>query len=307
MVICAIVAVLALGSEPVTRCLVHPITRRALLGTAFAFSLPCRAAARDDSIFGRLRNRYLLLRPGETTFEAAGMVDSNPINKQQTERGLTPRGRAQVQAAAEAIDARGIGSEVKIFFDNGARATQTADIVANRLQIPRKDVDPEFRWLEARGLGELDGTDLREASARMQALDALDIDNSAEPSDDGTPSDSINEVFSRMRNTISKIESSYSGGTFIIIGGDATVLSVFAAAACGADLREHARFQLQPGEFFDLAELQRQVRAGEFEERKVSPPSDEEVRQGRAQLREMGSRMFSDTAAGSCLCCSCVR
>ena len=88
---------------------------------------------------------------------------------------------------------------------------------------------------------------------------------------------------------------------------DATVLSVFAAAACGADLREHARFQLQPGEFFDLAELQRQVRAGEFEERKVSPPSDEEVRQGRAQLREMGSRMFSDTAAGSCLCCSCVR
>jgi hypothetical protein len=38
----------------------------------------------------------------------------------------------------------------------------------------------------------------------------------------------------------------------VIIAGDATPLSVFAAAACGLDLREHARFTLGPGEWFDL-------------------------------------------------------
>ena len=38
-----------------------------------------------DPLFGRLRNRYILMRPGETTFEAADIVDSNPINKQNSQ------------------------------------------------------------------------------------------------------------------------------------------------------------------------------------------------------------------------------
>ena len=55
-----------------------------------------------------------------------------------------------------------------------------------------------------------------------------------------------------MRNTIAKIENSYSGGDFVIVAGDATVLSVFAAAACKCELTEHAQFTLRPGEFFDV-------------------------------------------------------
>ena len=147
-----------------------------------------------DPLFSRLRNRYILFRPGECVFEAADIVDSNPINKQSEERGLTSKGREQVRHSVKALKAHGVTSPI-IFYDNGARATQTADIIAAALTIPRKDVEPEFRWLEARGLGALEGGSLQEACAILRKLDAEDIDNAAEPTDDGTPSDSVNEVF----------------------------------------------------------------------------------------------------------------
>ena len=143
----------------------------------------------------------------------------------------------------------------------------------------------------------------------MGAMDVLDIDNAPEPTDDGTPSDSVNEIFLRMRNTITKIENTYGGGDFIIVGGDSTVLSVFAAAACGVDLRNHARFELRPGEFFDLPDLQRQVKAGEYVPPEMIELSAEQVKRGRDYLDdEIGAaRLFSESAAGSCLCCACER
>ena len=65
-----------------------------------------------------------------------------------------------------------------------------------------------------------------------------------------------------MTNTITKIED--GGGGDHHIPGDSTVLSVFAAAACGVDLREHALQFVRPGEFYDLRELQKQWKAGTF-------------------------------------------
>jgi len=140
---------------------------------------------------------------------------------------------------------------------------------------------------------------LREASSKVRALDALDIDNAPEETDDGTPSDSVNEVFSRMRNTVAKIEVNFAGSDVIIVGGDATVLSIFAAAACAVDLREHSRFELPPGDFFDLNELILEVKEGKFTSKAVGAPTDEQIENGREALREFGPRIFSETEAGS--------
>ena len=43
---------------------------------------------------------------------------------------------------------------------------------------------------------------------------------------------SVNGRHSRRVIQIAKIENSYAGGDFVIVAGDASVLSVFAAAAC---------------------------------------------------------------------------
>ena len=81
---------------------------------------PSRArAASIDPFFERLHNRYILLRPGETTFEAADIVDSNPINKGSRERGLTGAGQAQVRRSVESLRERGVDAPT-VFYDNGA-------------------------------------------------------------------------------------------------------------------------------------------------------------------------------------------
>ena len=251
-----------------------------------------------DPSFLRLRNRYILFRPGETIFEAADLVDSNPINKGAEDRGLTAAGRSQVRRAAELLRERGVDAPI-IFYDNGARATQTADILGDALSIPRNRMEPEFRWLEARGYGAFEGGSLRDATSTMRALDARDVDNRPEESEDGTPSDSANDVFSRMRNTIAKIESTYGGGDVVIVPGDATVLSVFAAVAAGVDLRDHSRFELRPGTFYDLRALVRDVRAGTFEPLPLAERTEGEIARGRAAIRDIGPKLFSETEAGS--------
>ena len=134
---------------------------------------------------------------------------------------------------------------------------------------------------------------------KVLALDALDIDNRPDANEDGTPSDSVNDVFSRMRNTVAKIEANYAGGDFIIVGGDSSVLSIFAAAARAVDLREHSRFELPPGAFYDLQELVRDWRAGRFKSQELARPTDEEIEKGRAALRAFGPVIFADTEAGS--------
>ena len=116
------------AGAPSMRPALASVARRALLLHALPFATlywPSRGTAlTTDPLFERLRNRYILLRPGETTFEAAGMVDSNPINKGNSDRGLTSRGREQVRRSVEALQARGVDTGVTVFYDNGARATQ---------------------------------------------------------------------------------------------------------------------------------------------------------------------------------------
>ena len=282
------------------------LTRRALLHSlalplVLPLALPTALHAADfvDPLFGRLKCKYILFRPGETTFEAADIVDSNPINKQSSDRGLTPRGREQVQRSIDDLRARGFESVNAIYYDNGARASQTAEMIASAFDTPRAQVEPEFRWLEGRGWGALEGTELRAARAKLLALDALDILNTPEPTDDATPPDSVNDVFVRLRNCIGALENKYPGQEFLIVGGDANVLSIFAAAACGWDLREHGRFTLRPGEFFVLKELQEQVRNGSFVPMALNEPTARDIAEGRQALIDIGPKIFGETGAGS--------
>lgn len=65
------------------------------------------------------------------------------------------------------------------------------------------------------------------------------------------------------------------------------------------DLREHARFELRPGDFFDLDQLVRNYRAGNFREAEQVVPSEDDLAKGQEALREIGPKIFADTAAGS--------
>ena len=94
-------------------------------------------------------------------------MDSNPINKGIAERGLTDRGRAQVERSAQALKERGVSTPI-VFYDNGIGDSQTAVFISSVLSLPRDKMVPEFRWLEARGLGALDGTNYRKTLERVR-------------------------------------------------------------------------------------------------------------------------------------------
>eukprot|EP00962_Isochrysis_galbana_P021534 scaffold6354_cov126-Isochrysis_galbana.AAC.11 len=189
--------------------------------------------------FQGLSNRYVLLRPGETTYDAAGIIDTNPINKLDVARGLTDRGRAQVHEAARQLLERGIDAPV-VWYDSGARAAQTAEIVGDVLSVPRTRLVPEYSFLSARGMGALDRGNATLELQRVHAADALDTAWAPSAADDGTPSESIDDVFVRVRQAVSKIETQYSGEAVILVG-DSDVLSTITAAACGVELELHGR------------------------------------------------------------------
>jgi broad specificity phosphatase PhoE len=189
--------------------------------------------------FQGLGNRYVLLRPGETTYDAAGMLDTNPINKLDVARGLTDRGREQVHVAARRLLERGIDTPV-VWYDSGARAAQTAEILGEVLSVPRTRLVPEYSFLSARGMGALDRGNATLLLPRVRAADSETSGWAPEEAEDGTPSDSIEDVFVRVRQAVSKIETQFSGEAVILVG-DSEVLSTITAAACGVELEMHGR------------------------------------------------------------------
>lgn len=65
---------------------------------------------------------------------------------------------------------------------------------------------------------------------------------------DGTPNESVNDVFVRVRQAISVTEQQYTGQDVLLIAPDSDVLSVLQAAVLGTDLRQHARYSFRPGQ-----------------------------------------------------------
>lgn len=57
------------------------------------------------------------------------------------------------------------------------------------------------------------------------------------PTDDGTPNESVSDVFVRVTQLMSILETQYSGDTIIIVSPDSDNLTVLQAGLIGLDLR----------------------------------------------------------------------
>lgn len=57
------------------------------------------------------------------------------------------------------------------------------------------------------------------------------------PIDDGTPNESVADVFVRVTQLMSILETQYSGETIIIVSPDSDNLSILQAGLVGLDLR----------------------------------------------------------------------
>ena len=227
------------------------------LSSAVSSMAPTSAAARglvQLPLVAPLSNTYVLLRAGESLFEEKDEVRTNPVNKLSVDDGLTTRGKTQAEEAAATLTEMGIEDPI-IWYSTWAKASQTAEIVADRLIVGRDRRQPEYNFLDARGLGLFEGTSLSYAEKMVATMDELDANDKpplAQASigiDGGTPNKSVADMLGQIRQMISIIETSAeSVGVVVVVAPDSYALSVWQAAVAGVPLEGHEAFRMAPGE-----------------------------------------------------------
>lgn len=203
-----------------------------------------------------LTNTYFLMRACETISDRLGVCNSNPVNKLSIKmHGLTPAGIEQALRASKALVQEGVGSETWIWPSVTTSSFETAEIMAYNLNVRREQIVPEFSFLDARGVGELEGRNLAEVRQVITENDRIDSSWRPRPGEDGTPNDSSDDVFVRVRQLLSKLETQYFGENILILSPDSDPLSVLQAALMGKELTEHHKYEFQPGEVRYVQEL----------------------------------------------------
>lgn len=203
-----------------------------------------------------LTNVYYLMRACETVSDKLNVMNTNPVNKLSIKlHGLTRDGVEQALLASSALSNAGVGSDTWIWPSVTTSSLETAEILAYNLKVRREQIVPEYSFLDMRGVGVFEGGKAVEVHREIADHDRLDSNWRPAPTDDGTPNDSTEDVFVRVRQLLSKLETLYVGEKIIILSPDSDALSVLQAAIMGKELRQHHMFDYQPGEVRFVREL----------------------------------------------------
>ncbi|EEF52014.1 uncharacterized protein LOC8289019 [Ricinus communis] len=241
--------------------LIKSINRRHLLIAISISPLFVPVVANARGLFQmppfRLSNRYYLVRAGESEFESLGIINTNPVAKTSVDSGLSEKGKKQTaKAALELKRMRACDNGCWIWPSITQRAYQAAEIIAAVNGISRSYIVPEYSFLDARGLGAYEGKKL-EALSEVYESDIISPRNKPPPIDDGTPNESVSDVFVRVTQLMSILETQYSAETIVIVSPDSDNLTVLQAGLVGLDLRRHRDLSFGPGEvrFVDTSSI----------------------------------------------------
>jgi broad specificity phosphatase PhoE len=113
------------------------------------------------------------LRAGESVADAAGIGNSNPVNKQSQYAQLTPLGHKQIiHRVAPALAEMLQNTPAWIWPSINSCSYQTATLLAYSLGMGQSRVVPEYSFLDPRGLGALDGKSMANVVPLLREGDA---------------------------------------------------------------------------------------------------------------------------------------
>lgn len=188
------------------------------------------------------------MRAGESEYESLGIINTNPVAKTSVDNGLSEKGKKQIVRAAFELKAMGACEKgCWIWPSISQRAYQAAEIIASVNGVSRSYIVPEYSFLDARGLGAFEGKNL-ESVSEVYASDSISTTIKPPPIDDGTPNESVADVFVRVTQLMSILETQYSGDTVIIVSPDSDNLTILQAGLVGLELRRHRDLSFAPGE-----------------------------------------------------------
>lgn len=229
-------------------------TTLAGLGTAALVKPPPTAAALVQFPTTYLRNTYYLVRSGTSYSEERNLTATNPVWKQSGAASLTQAGRVMVvRETLPKLEALGACDEGCWLWPSMTQGSyQTAEALAEGLNLGRSRIVPEYSFLDKRGLGALEDLPLDRTRLQVAEGDAKDSKWRPLPNTDGTPNESMEDVLVRVRQLLSITETQYYGEVILIISPDSYNLSALQAAVLGIDLRSHLEYEMAPGEVRQL-------------------------------------------------------
>uniref|UniRef100_A0A7I4B4G4 Phosphoglycerate mutase-like protein n=1 Tax=Physcomitrium patens TaxID=3218 RepID=A0A7I4B4G4_PHYPA len=188
-----------------------------------------------------------VLNVGTPSAHASGLLQMPPVRL--VNRGLSEEGKKQTIQAAKSLRALGACDDsCWIWPSITQRAYQTAEIIAYVNNINRSRIVPEYSFLDARGLGAYEGKGLAEVNEVYDTIDAISANLRPPPFTDGTVNESVRDVFVRVTQLMSILETQYFNETIVIVAPDSDNLSVLEAGLTGLDLRRHRQLAYTPGE-----------------------------------------------------------
>lgn len=223
----------------------------------------------------KLNNNYFLVRAGESEAERDGYVDTNPVNKTSMSNGLSEQGKLQITRwAYPTLKELGVGDSAPwVWPSTNQGAYQTAEILGYLFGIGRERIVPEYSFLDARGLGIYDRLPPQEAAEKIHALDSLSHITRPPGTYTGTPNESVEDVYARVRQLLSVTETQYYGSNVVFVSPDSDNLSVMQAAVMGLKLTEHATLEFAPGEARSLELAKEKLVVGPMSFACKNPPS----------------------------------
>ncbi|MCD7468808.1 hypothetical protein HAX54_007301 [Datura stramonium] len=210
----------------------------------------------------RLTNRYFLVRAGESEYESLGVINTNPVAKTSVDNGLSEKGKKQtVRSAFDLKEMRACEENCWIWPSITQRAYQAAEIIAAVNGVNRRCSSPPPTHTMPLVV--------------VYESDSLSPNIKPPPIDDGTPNESVSDVFVRVTQLMSILETQYSEDTVIIVSPDSDNLTILQAGLTGLDLRRHRDLSFGPGEvrFVDASSIPAYKQPASTVYKCLNPPS----------------------------------
>ena len=150
-----------------------------------------------------MKNRYYLLRHGESKANAADLIVSDPKIGCE-DYGLTERGRAQV---LESVKGTVLNKNTVIVTSDFLRTKETAEICREALRVPSVIVEPGLR---ERYFGRFDGSSANHYNEiwAHDEKDSIHTPHGAE---------SPRHLVHRLKRTMERLESQNQGETILLV------------------------------------------------------------------------------------------
>ncbi|KAG7345740.1 hypothetical protein IV203_033271 [Nitzschia inconspicua] len=243
-----------------------------------------------------LKNKYHLIRAGTSELEQDGIYSTNPLFLTNRENQMHPKGNTLIKRALEKLPSNQLPTV--IYHSLAANGMDTGDLIARELKLGRDRLLPEFTYLDQRGIGLWDSSDMSIVKPALWALDELEAGPEgfgARPpaNEDGTPNETLHDQFIRLRQFISLQESRTSGETILIIFPDGTGPALFSAMIAGIPFNKVHVLEMVPGELrLDITpESIKEL----YEQRKNDPDYLAVIEDGKEKLVTLRQRQKDGT------------